>query len=261
MPNRPAKPLPLTGATVVVTRPTAAAATLKRRAAALGAAVVALPGLSLRGADDPRAAARALRAARTADAAIFVSPAAVRHAALLAPLAFSRRTTVFAVGAATARALRRRGISAQHPQRQDSEGLLALPALARVRGKRVALIGAPGGREALPRALRRRGAAVERVDVYRRAPARLDGRHLRVLEAARPPLLVLVSSAEILDNLQRALPAAAFTRLAGSEIVVGSARLAILAQAAGCRRVHVARSAESAALLAGAISALAQHRL
>lgn len=261
VPLAPARPL--AGATVVITRPVGTGQSLKRRVRALGGTVLSLPGMTVRPVTDALAARQALGTARSADLAIFVSPAAVRFACALWPgLRFASRTLVCAVGAATARALKRWGVEAIWPQaRQDSEGLLALPQLARLRGKRIALIGAPGGREVLPQTLRRRGAKLEKIDVYQRNAARLDRRHFAALEQASSPLLTLVSSADALTNLRLQLPALAFARLAQDDAVVSSLRIATLARAAGFARVHVAASAESAALLAAAIGTLAQHRL
>ncbi len=145
-------PATLAGATVLVTRPAATAATLKRRIAALGGIALGLPGVGLRAAEDSGSARAALNDARKAELAVFISPAAVRYAfALLPTLRFARAVRVCAVGAGTARALQRRGVRRVlwPMQRQDSEGLLALAEFARLRGRRIALIGAPGGRDLL----------------------------------------------------------------------------------------------------------------
>jgi uroporphyrinogen-III synthase len=255
---------PLAGANVVVTRPAASAQNLKRRLRALGATAVSLPGASLRAAPDSAALRRLLGAAQTADVAIFVSPAAVKFAFALRPaLRFTARMTVCSVGAATARSLARAGVkTAIWPKlRQDSEGLLALPELARLRGRRVALIGAPGGRDLLAQSLRARGARVERIDVYQRGAARLDRRHTAALQRSTLPLLTLLSSAEILANLKAQLPQQAFAHLMRGDAIVSSQRIATLAGAAGFARIHIAASAQSADMLDAAIRALAQHRL
>jgi uroporphyrinogen-III synthase len=82
---------------------------------------------------------------------------------------FSRR------GPATAEALAAAGIAgAQIPETTfDSEGLLALPELSDVRGKRVLILRGDGGREYLGDALRARRAHVDAVACYReRSPGR-----------------------------------------------------------------------------------------
>jgi uroporphyrinogen-III synthase len=255
---------PLAGASVVVTRPSGTAAAIRRRIRALGGGVVSLPGSRLCAPTDTALARRQLRAAQSADIVIFTSPAAVRFAFALLPRLRLRRTTqVCAPGSGSARALQRRGVkNAIHPpERRDSEGLLALPVFARVRGRRVALIGAPGGRDLLPRELRARGARVEFVGIYERARPRLSRRHLRALEIAPTPLISLFSSADALTNLHAVLSPPLFAHLAANDCVASSARVAEVAHTLGFTRVHVATSAEPAALLACARTVMALHRL
>ncbi len=252
------------GATLIVTRPAATSAALKRRIVAAGGAALSLPGIGLRAPRDPLAARIALRNARAADLVVFVSPAAVRYAfALLPALRFARTTRVCAIGAGSGRALYRRGLRGViwPAARQTSEGLLALPEFARLRGRRVALIGAAGGRDLLPRTLRARGAKLEHIHVYQRSAPRLTRRHVDTLASAVPPLLTLLSSAEALDNLRVRLPALLFTRLAEGDAIVSSLRLALAARRAGFARTHIAASAGATDMLGAACRALAQHRL
>ena len=188
----------------------------------------------------------------------------MRHAYALVPgLRFTRKTRVCAIGAGTARALARRGVrDVLWPrQRQDSEGLLALPELARLRGHSVALIDAPGGRDLLPGTLQSRGARVQRVHVYQRTAARLDRRHRAAVAAAAAPLVVQLSSLEALASLRAQLPEPLFARLAAGEAVVSSERVASAARAAGWRSVHRAASASLADMIAMTIVTLARHRL
>lgn len=254
---------PLAGASVVVTRPAGTATALRRRVRALGGHFVALPGVGLRAVADADVARRALRAARTADVVVFVSPAAVRYAFALEPrLRFARATQVVAPGLGSARALHRRGIvGTVSPSRQDSEGVLGLPGLQRLRGRRVVLIGAAGGRELLPKELAARGARVERIEVYARTAPRLTARHLAALAAAPTPRISMFSSAEALANLRRCLPPEVWRALAGGECVASSARIAMLARTAGFVAVHVARAPQPAALVSAAVATLGRHRL
>lgn len=236
---------------------------MKRRIAALGGVPLALPGLRVRGVDDARAARAALRAL-AADYLVFVSPSAVRHAFALAPrLRFAPGTRVCAVGAGTARALVRRGAhDVLWPRaRQDSEGLLALPEFAKLRGRGVVLVDAAGGRELLPGTLQARGARLQRIHVYARGPARLDRRHLEAIAAAGTPLVVQLSSLEALANLRNQLPEPLFARLAAGDAVVSSERIATAARAAGWRRIERAASAGLADMLAATVATLARHRL
>ncbi|HEY8682959.1 MAG TPA: uroporphyrinogen-III synthase [Rhodanobacter sp.] len=242
----------LHGRVVVITRPAGTAAVLARRVRAAGGVPLLLPGLALRGMDDPLAAQAGLQSVLADDLLIFSSPAAVRFAAALAPL--QTAATVLAVGQGTARALRRHGVHTPLvPARQDSEGLLDHPALHDLHGRRVALIGAPGGRGVLREQLAARGAQWRELHVYRRVAARLDRRHVDALLALPSSARVLLSSAEALHHLQQQLPAPALRRLHAATAVVSSERLATAAAAAGFSRIVLAASALSADLLDAAL--------
>jgi len=236
---------------------------MKRRIAALGGVALALPGLRVRSVADPRPVRAALRAL-AADYVVFISPSAVRHAFALVPrLRFAPGTRVCAVGAGSARALARRGVSdvLWPGARQDSEGLLALPEFAKPRGRRVVLIDAPGGRDLLPDTLQARGARVQRIHVYARGSARLDRRHFAAIAAAGVPLVVQLSSLEALANLRSQLPEPLFARLVAADAVVSSERIASAARAAGWRRIERAASAGLVDMLAATAATLARHRL
>ncbi|MGA8278469.1 MAG: uroporphyrinogen-III synthase [Rhodanobacteraceae bacterium] len=256
-------PLPLAGSTVVVTRPAGQSAAMTARVRALGGAAITLPGSTLRHVDNTEAVRAALRASAAIDDWIFASPAAVRFTFRLLPaFRIPRRARVFALGAGTQRALARHAIAAIAPSaRQDSEGLLALPELARMRSRRVALVSAPGGRGVIGAELQRRRAQVRHIHVYRRAPPRLTRRHFDALAMASPPLVMLLSSGEALVNLTAALPLNLLLRLRHQALVVSSARLLAAARVHGFENVSRARSAAPRDLLAGGIDALARHRL
>jgi uroporphyrinogen-III synthase len=240
----------LGGRTLVITRPAGTAAAVARQVRRCGGVPLLLPGLSLRAADDAERVRAALRLALGDDLLLFTSPAAVRFAAALLPL--DTGASVLAVGQGTAHALRRHGLAALAPGRPVSECLLALPVLQRLRGRRVALVGAPGGRGLLREQLAARGARLREVHVYRRVPPRLSRRHLQAAMRLSPEACVLLSSAEALRNLQAILPPPAWARLRAAVAVVSSERLAALARDMGFARVCMATSAGSADLLAAA---------
>jgi uroporphyrinogen-III synthase len=233
----------LDGRVIVITRPAGTANTFARQVRHRGGVPLLLPGLSLRASEDvERARAQLREALRADDLLLFTSPAAVRFAAALAPL--RTRATVLAVGQGTAAALRRHGLAAQAPARQqDSEGLLDLPALRDLRGRGVALVGAPGGRGLLQQRLLDGGARLREVWVYRRTAPRLDRRHLEAVHQLRPSGRVLLSSAQALANLRNALPPEAWSRLCAAVGVVSSERLEAAAREAGFRRLRRAASA------------------
>jgi uroporphyrinogen-III synthase len=237
----------LHGRTVVITRPAGTASAMAQQVRARGGEPLLLPGLALRAVIDAAAARTDLCAALADDVMIFASPAAVRFAARLAPL----RTTavVLALGEGTAKVLWRHRIEAQTPLRQDSEGVLAHPLLRDVRGRRVALIGAPGGRGMLLEQLALRHALLREVHVYRRVAPRLDRRHAEALLRLPTSALILLSSIEALQNLTQQLPVPALETLRATTAVVSSERLAMAARAAGFTRIVQAASALTAHLL------------
>jgi uroporphyrinogen-III synthase len=245
--------LVLSGWYVISLRPSGQHGGVRRAAAARGARVRALSTLRLEALD----AGADLRAALAAPRVLVTSPAAVRFAAAQARLDGRGRRAWFALGAGSARALRRAGVAdVQLPAAgSDSEALLALPGLQSLRGADVGLLTAPGGRGLLADTLARRGARVRRADVYRRrvrapAPARL-----RALAALPARTALLLTSAEAFEPLWQALDAAGRRRLLARPVVVASARLAADARRRGFKTVLRATDARPAALL----DALARH--
>lgn len=255
MPPR-ATSLPLRHWTVLSLRPRGQHGSLRAAARRLGARVLAVSPIAIATLDDT-AARTALAAALAADHVLFTSPNAVRAAMRLAPLRPRRGQTWLAVGDGTRRALARAGLAAIAPTRMDSEGLLALPALADVQGLRVGLVTAPGGRGVLAPVLAARGATVLRADVYVRHPAALPARRRAALASAlQAPdhVLLVVSSGEALAALLTQTDA---TALRSCAVVAASPRLADAARAAGFTRVATASDARPAALLRAAVAAFA----
>lgn len=241
----------MTPAAIVVSlRPVGDHAAMRRAAATHGLRVVALSPwrIALRDDADTR---RLLDAALAADVVVATSPAAVRAAARLAPLRPRRGQAWCAVGGATAAALRRAGVAAPlSPERMDSEGLLALPALADVQGRSVGLLTAPGGRDRIAPVLASRGARVLRVDVYARETVVPAPAALARLRATTAPPWLPVSSGEALLNTLAAVPHDVAARLRAARVLAASARLAAIAREAGCTDVRIAAGPRPAQLLA-----------
>lgn len=253
----------MAGASIIITRPKANAAGLARAARACAAEVVLLPGVVISEVDAVDAARSALKAAHSADHWIFTSPNAVRFCRrLLGAGSTPDWPQALAVGEGTRRALARHTIAAIAPRgAQNSEGLLAEPVLARVKGKTFAIIDAPGGRDLLAPTLRERGAQVERIAVYQRKPPALQHSHFLALQQAPRPWISLVSSSLILNNLLAVIPQELRLRWQQEALVVSSARLAEQAHELGFSDVHEARSALGSDLLEAARLVLSRHRI
>ena len=193
---------PLSGLGILVTRPARQAAGFAQKIAALGGAPVIFPAIVILPPDDPGAVEEAHAALAAYDFAIFVSPNAVEYG-VPDPRDWPPRLAAFAPGPGTAEALAAAGIAGVRIPTTtfDSEGLLELPELAEVCGKRVLILRGEGGREQLADSLRARGARVDAIACYRRAQPRSDVHGLA--EAFRDGAIdvVTITSSEALDNL------------------------------------------------------------
>ncbi|MBB1473171.1 uroporphyrinogen-III synthase [Luteimonas sp. MC1782] len=252
-----ATPGRLSGCYVISLRPVGGHDAIRRAAACHGARTLALSPWRIEARDD-RATRAALRAALAAPRVLFTSPAAVDAAARLRALRPGRGQVFVAVGTGTARALHRAGVAAvDAPQRMDSEGLLALPTLAAVRGLDIGLVTAPGGRGVIAATLAARGARVLRANVYARVPIAPTPRAVAALRALDAPAWLLASSGEALEHVVARLPADALARLRAARVVAASERLAVLARALGLSVAGVATSARPDAMLEAACAAAA----
>ncbi|MFT4180110.1 MAG: uroporphyrinogen-III synthase [Thermomonas sp.] len=243
----------LNGWTVLSLRPRGQHASLRAASARAGARLLALSPQAIEMRCDAEAA---LDAALTCDLLLFTSPNAVRAASALRTFKPRRGQPWLAVGEGTRRALSRIGIDAHSPTRMDSEGLLAMPQLQAIAGKRIGLVTAPGGRGALAPALQKRGAQVLRADVYARVPVTVPPQAwVRLQEALATPnkTLLMLSSAEALHALLAQAPASLHARLHRVAVVAASGRLAQAAREAGFRRIVTATDARPASLLRAAI--------
>jgi uroporphyrinogen III methyltransferase/synthase len=171
---------PLEGRRVVVTRARAQGSELSARLRELGAAVVEAPAIRIVPIDGPAPdlAEYDLVCLTSANAVelLFERLAAAGHDAR----AFAD-STVAAIGPATARALRERGIKADIvPERFVGEGLV--DALRDVPVTRALVARAKDARDVLPDALRERGADVDVLVLYETIAEALDD---GTLEAAR----------------------------------------------------------------------------
>lgn len=220
-----------------------------------GGQVLALSPWQIEMLDDDCARA-ALAKALGCPQVIFTSPAAVKAAAALDAFSQPNAAQYFAVGEGTRRALARAGIGqVASPARMDSEGLLALPALAGLgAGAQVGLVTAPGGRGEILRQLQARGISVQRADVYWRKPLPLSARsrsRLGQCLAAGTPLYLALSSGEAFTRINSLLADTLMPALREKAgIIAASPRLAELARQQGFTVHAIAASARPGDLLA-----------
>ena len=240
----------LHGLGVLVTRPREQSDALCERIEASHGRPVRFPVLEILPPADPGAARRVLAEAQRADLLVFVSANAVHHAYPLLPEVLPAGLDIAAVGRATAGALAEVGLEPTLVPggRFDSEGLLALPGLQEMEGRRVIIVRGEGGREKLRQVLESRGAQVQYAEVYRRQCVQRSAANL-VASWEQLAQAVTVTSVEILECLWQLLGEAGQELLRQTPLVVLSERIAARARALGCARVLVTEQAGERAIL------------
>jgi len=249
---------PLRGRGIVVTRPAAQARRLADLIAAAGGTPILFPLIDIRAARDVTAARQRFARIDDYDIVAFVSANAVEHGCALLPRGASLPPSlcVVAVGAGTARALKARGVGQvlMPDERQDSEGVLALPQLASVAGRRVLIVRGVGGRELLAETLTARGARVEYAECYERMPPSASPALLMDAWRARSLHAVTITSSEGLRHLFGMLPDAGRACLRATTIFVTHARMRDAARSLGLDDVVMAEQGDE-----GLYAALVSH--
>jgi uroporphyrinogen-III synthase len=241
---------PLEGIGVIVTRPQRQAAVFAAKIGAMGGIPIIWPAIVILPPPDRGPLDRAHSTLDAYDIAIFVSANAVEFGAPAAGRWPSRIVT-YAPGPGTAEALAGAGILDAHVPvtSLDSEGLLELPSLADVTGKRIVIFRGEGGREFLGNTLRSRGATVDHVPCYRRvAPQSGADGLVEAMREGRAHALTLTSS-EGLDNLVAALGPAGCELVARLPVFAAHPRIAERAREHRFRAIETAGG--DAGLLAG----------
>ncbi|WP_321149658.1 uroporphyrinogen-III synthase [Aeromonas jandaei] len=156
----------------------------------------------------------------------------------------------FAVGQASADAFAEVGVRAICPDDPRSEGLLALPELHQVSGKRVVILRGNGGRDLIASTLASRGALVHYCAAYERHYPEFDGEALTSHWQAAGLDSLLVTSGELLQRLLELVPTSQQPWLFDRLLVVPSPRVAEMASAAGFIHITIAQGASNQALMA-----------
>ena len=175
------------------------------------------------------------------DVIIFVSKNSVRYAMPLLDAywpQFPEALTWVTVGPGTADELARYDVTATFPATPGSEGVLALPELRHVAGRRILIVRGQGGRELMAASLRERDAEVFYWELYERTPVHYED--WSVLEA---DAVVILTSVEALVQFGSEVP-----DRAGLTAVVASTRIAEAAEAMGFQLVVNAGAASDQAL-------------
>lgn len=226
---------PLQGRRILVTRPSGQAEGLAALVREAGGEALKVPAIEIRPLEDTAPFLELAARLAAFDLAIFVSRNAVESAlGLLAKsgLAWPAQLRVATVGQGSRSALEAHGFAKviAPAAQSDSEALLALPELARVRGRRIVIFRGDAGRPLLGEELTKRGAEVAYAACYRRvrpAPGGLERAWAGGVDA------VTVSSGEGLANLLGMLGPEAVARLGRLPVFVPHPRVAEEAKRSG----------------------------
>jgi uroporphyrinogen-III synthase len=249
----------LNGAGVVITRPARQAAALVREIATLGGRPLVFPAIVILPPTDEAPLREVQRNLARYDIAIFISANAVEYG-VGNPAAWPAQLLALAPGPGTAAALTAVGIAhvRMPATTMDSEGLLALPELVDVTGRRVVIFRGAGGRELLRTTLEARGAHVVQIECYRRARPAVGASGL--IEAWRDKRIdaVTFTSSEGLDNLWSIFNAEARAYLSATPVFVPHPAIAEHAGSLGLRAVIITPPAD-AGLVASLLEYFAAH--
>lgn len=167
----------------------------------------------------------------------------------------------FAVGPRTASVLEVEGLPVIVPEQMDSEGLLALPELSDVQGRRAIIVKGEGGREVLARELEAKGALVEEYICYRREAALVDSDTFCASLLDYKQIIFQANSGQTLAALTTVLEQCKGASLLQHCVIVPSQRVADDARHLGWQRVVVADNASDEAFLTALTSALSEELL
>ncbi|MDA0687636.1 MAG: uroporphyrinogen-III synthase [Proteobacteria bacterium] len=254
---KPDKAEALAGLSVLVTRPIHQQSSLLESIEMDGARTVSLPVMRI----DPVRSARAVQKARSLvqnldqfQWLIFISTnAASLGADLIEDFwpQFPAGVKVAAIGRSTAAVLiDRLYLPIVTPlQGWDSEKLLSLPEFQDLEGSRIAIFRGVGGRELLASTLEERGAQVQYVELYKRAPVRYSVAEINARLKAGAVNAVVVHSGEslalLVELLQRSNKLEHYQAL---PLVVPSNRVATEARALGFEQVYDAQGADDSSI-------------
>ena len=236
------------GLRVLVTRPAAQSGPIEQRLKDRGMEPLSLPLFEIAACGDDDAHRARLGEAQSWDGWIFTSANAAHRVIALGPAA-GAWPDLYAIGEATARVLAEAG---RAPVRlpahgSTSEDLLALPSLRNVSNCRLLVCTGESGRDALAPELQRRGASVDRLDLYRRIA--VEHSEARVRDLAGRCDAVICSSGEGLTRLHALMPEDLRSRLARRLLVVPSQRVLEIARHLGFTEVRTPLKTSDEALV------------
>lgn len=188
---------PLTGTTILVTRPKKQAIAITKVLVEKGAEIVLMPMIEIVSVSDKVLDEKIIV---EQDMIIFVSRNAVTHFKAGIMFKLSSRTRLVAIGSATARCMEEKGlrVDIMGPTPAGSESLLALPEMQTVVGLKIMIIRGESGRELLADTLKMRGANIRYLELYKRC---LPNYKAEEITRAQMVDTIIVTSVTGLENL------------------------------------------------------------
>lgn len=235
---------------VLVTRTGAAGRQLVARLQSDGWAAVDACPLVLKGPANPDQLRDAFKRLLPCDRLVFTSSAGVRRSVELFGADTLSACPIIVPGPGTREVARGLGLSqvACPAVTGNSESMLALPLLNEVKGLRVIILAAAGGRQLLANTLSARGARVDCLHVYRRIKRPLPESTLKALTGSAAPVCLLASAAA-LHGLKEQLDPEQWRRVISGIMIAPSPRVAELADKSGSAQVELASGANDADML------------
>jgi uroporphyrinogen III methyltransferase/synthase len=202
-------PRPLAGKRIVITRARSQATALARRIEELGGEVIEFPTIEIEPPESYAALDHAIAKIQTYDWLIFTSVNGVeqfllRLRSLNGSVTQLKDIKIGAIGPETSKTLKAAGLQAfVVPEQYQAEGLVAVLTPEMMRGKKVLIPRAAKAREILPETLRRWGATVDVLEVYRTVIPKADPSTLnRMLQARQVDMITFTSSSTVANFAQ-----------------------------------------------------------
>lgn len=224
---------------ILITRPAMLANALCTLIEAKGGQAILLPTIDILPPADRNLIQHLLSDLSRYHIGIFVSQIAVHWTLALLEGEVNRLhgLILVAIGNTTAKQLKQAGINkVVHAKgKADSESLLRIAELqaSAVRGKNIIIFRGMGGRELLANTLRKRGARVDYAEVYQRVMPEYDNAIFENIWNTGKPDIVVITSAEGLQNLFDMLSSEHQRILLDTQLVVIGKRISVLAKRLG----------------------------
>ncbi len=238
----------LSGKTIVITRPLHQAVFLAQQIQETGGESILFPTIEI----EPLISSCSPPAGQPPfdkyDLAIFVSANAVRCAQVL--LSSAWKLPCIAVGPGTAKALQEFHIQVNWiPTIHQSEGILDLPILQRIAGKKFLIFCGENSRPLLKKSLVQRGAAVDELICYRRTCPQVEGSSAISQWRQSGIHLIISTSLESLENLWHILGGINNDWLWGIPLLVINEAMQDYAKCLGFNTIYLAGGASDATIL------------